>query len=67
MDLDFDKEWDFVTKATHQMAKSRVAGELVFILQILLDRLQAAKGTKQRIFLCSIYLRTKNEYLKLAK
>jgi hypothetical protein len=65
--LNLKKEWDFICSETnqlHQSNKSYLTKELLFATQILLTSYCKQKDIVRKFFLASIYIRTKDKYLK---
>lgn len=65
--LDQQKEWDFIRSETnqlHQSNKSYLTRELLFTTQNLLTLHCKEEDIARKSFLASIYIRTKDKYLK---
>lgn len=65
--IDLQKEWDFVSSETTHLSESNKAvltKELLFTAQSLLTLYCREGNVTQKSFLASIYIKTKDEYLK---
>lgn len=66
--FNLENEWNFIIDEINHKQEHKnylVMGELLLVIQILLNQITEIKDKNRKLFLKSMYLMSKNQYLEL--